>query len=178
MGQVNAAEIETVDGAVARLAVRRGTWLVGRGPEAHLRLHSGHVSPRHAWIRCDARGTRVTDAGSRTGTWVNGQRLAEHETRLLRDGDRLSFGPIGAVFSDVPAAEGARPRPGRVLVAPGLLMVVAGFGLWASAVDGVPLGIAGFVVFVLGAILTVAGVAMTGFTRAPENPAPSREESR
>jgi pSer/pThr/pTyr-binding forkhead associated (FHA) protein len=76
MGQRDLATIETLDGAVARLAVRRGSWLVGRGPDAHLRLYSDHVGTHHAWIRCDARGTWVSDAGSRTGTLVNGEALA------------------------------------------------------------------------------------------------------
>lgn len=154
MGRPDAGTIETVDGAVARLAVRRGTWLVGRGPDAHLRLYSGHVSPRHAWIRCDARGTRVRDACSHTGTWVNGRRLAEGETRLLRDGDRLSFGPISAVFADNTGE--APPEAGRSVLAPVLLTLVAGFGLWASVVDGVPLGVAGFAVFVVGTVVTAA----------------------
>jgi pSer/pThr/pTyr-binding forkhead associated (FHA) protein len=94
------ARIETLDGAVARLAVRRGSWLVGRGPDAHLRLHSDQVSLRHAWVRRDGRGTWVSDAGSRNGTWVNGRRLAAGQDHALRHGDRIEFGPVGAVYSD------------------------------------------------------------------------------
>ncbi|MDQ7808980.1 FHA domain-containing protein [Amycolatopsis sp. A133] len=100
MAGAGEARIETVDGAVARLAVRRGSWLVGRGPDAHLRLHSDQVSLRHAWVRRDARGTWVSDAGSRNGTWVNGRRLAAGQDHPLRHGDRLEFGPVGAVYSD------------------------------------------------------------------------------
>lgn len=94
------ARIETLGGSGARLAVRRGSWLVGRGPDADLRLRSEQVSLRHAWVRQDARGTWVADAGSRNGTWVNGRRLAPRQDHPLRNGDRLEFGPVAAVYSD------------------------------------------------------------------------------
>ncbi|MEV5712327.1 FHA domain-containing protein [Amycolatopsis mediterranei] len=94
------ARIETLGGSGACLAVRRGSWLVGRGPDADLRLPSDQVSLRHAWIRQDARGTWVADAGSRNGTWVNGRRLAARQDHLLSGGDRLEFGPVAAVYSD------------------------------------------------------------------------------
>lgn len=94
------ARIETVGGPGARLVVRRGSWLVGRGPDADLRLASDRVSLRHAWIRQDGRGTWVADAGSRNGTWVNGRRLAPRQDHPLRNGDRLEFGPVAAVYSD------------------------------------------------------------------------------
>ncbi|WP_328456194.1 FHA domain-containing protein [Amycolatopsis sp. NBC_00438] len=34
----------------------------------------------------------MSDAGSRTGTLVNGEALASRRARLLRDGDRVTFG--------------------------------------------------------------------------------------
>ncbi|MET9001529.1 FHA domain-containing protein [Amycolatopsis sp. NPDC004169] len=97
---MSGARIETLGGSGARLEVRRGSWLVGRGPDADLRLVSDQVSLRHAWIRQDARGTWVADAGSRNGTWVNGRRLAPRQDHPLRHGDRLEFGPVPAVYSD------------------------------------------------------------------------------
>jgi pSer/pThr/pTyr-binding forkhead associated (FHA) protein len=176
MGQRETATIETLDGAVARLTVRRGSWLVGRGPDAHLRLYSDRVSPRHAWIRCDARGTWVSDAGSRTGTLVNGEALAPRQARLLRDGDRVTFGPITAVYADTlpvredeppvfarTAADRGSARVGLVL---GPLLIVTGFGLGASRLfrhfeagpeSGVLLGVA---LLVLGLVVTVIGVAL------------------
>ena len=174
MGQRETATIETLDGAVARLAVRRGSWLVGRGPEAHLRLYSDQVSPRHAWIRCDARGTWVSDAGSRTGTLVNGEALAPRQARLLRDGDRVTFGPITAVYADTfPVGEDEPPvfaktaadrGSGRVGLVLGPLLIVTGFGLGASRLfrqfeagpeSGILLGLG---LLVLG--LVVIGVAL------------------
>ncbi|WP_370962925.1 FHA domain-containing protein [Amycolatopsis sp. cg9] len=243
------ARIETLGGAGARLAVRRGSWLVGRGPDADLRLPSDQVSLRHAWIRRDGRGTWVADAGSRNGTWVNGRRLAPRQDHPLRNGDRLEFGPVAAVYSD---GEGGAPQtrtwersasggvsfgdvsagtinnagrdihhsydhrqhhnyafttpegeaitllatgkgPGRVIMVLGFLMILTGFGIWASVIfrfikagsdsvsagsfdapppllgpevfDGVPLGAVGFALFGLGGVVVLIGMVMAKAAR-------------
>ncbi len=240
------ARIETLGGVGARLAVRRGSWLVGRGPDADLRLASAQVSQRHAWIRQDAHGTWVADAGSRNGTWVNGRRLAPRQEHPLRHGDRLEFGPVSAVYSegdggvqqtrnwqrssggvsfgDVSAGtvnnagrdihnsydhrqhyEFSTPQgeaitllatgkgAGRVIMVLGLLMVLAGFGIWASVIlrfikagsdsassgsfaapppllgpevfDGVPLGVVGLVLLGLGGVVLLIGMVMAKAAR-------------
>ncbi|UOZ05112.1 FHA domain-containing protein [Amycolatopsis sp. WQ 127309] len=174
MGQREAATVETVGGAVARLAVRRGSWLVGRGPDAHLRLYSDRVSPRHAWLRRDARGTWVADAGSRAGTRVNGDALAPGRARLLRDGDRLEFGPITAVYRDTAPADEAAPPvfskvartrgTGRVALVLGPVLVVTGFGLGASRLlryfaAGPEVGLGGTLLTV-GVVVTVLGLVL------------------
>ncbi len=141
MGQRDFATIETLEGAVARLDVRRGVWLVGRAPEADLKLYSDRVSPRHAWLRRDPRGTWVSDAGSRAGTFVNGEPLAPRQARLLHDGDRVSFGPITTVYSDLRAA-GEEPvfatvpaaRTGALALVAGPVLFVTGFGIGAARV--------------------------------------------
>lgn len=218
------ARIETPDGM--RLAVRRGAWLVGRAADAHLRLDSDRVSGHHAWIRRDGRGTWVADAGSRNGTRVNGRRLAAYRDQLLRDGDRLEFGPVTAVyaeeeqvsfgvsFGDVTAGtinnagrdvnhtydnrrEYTTPEgqiftelatgrgAGRAVMVVGLLMLLAGFGIWMSvivgfikgiptatatdfppllgpeAVDGVPLGVVGLVLLAVGGVVTLVGLVLS-----------------
>jgi hypothetical protein len=180
MAQRDTATIETLEGAVARLEVRRGSWLVGRVPEANLKLYSDRVSPRHAWLRRDARGTWVSDAGSRAGTLVNGEALATGQARLLHDGDRVSFGPIIAVytescptgeelpvFAEVPAA-----NRGTVALVLGPVLFVTGFGLGAARVlrhfdarpeVGVTLLVAGFVV-------TLAGLAWARAHRKKARP--------
>ncbi len=166
----HAATIETLGGAVARLDVRRGSWLVGRAPEADLKLYSDRVSPRHAWLRRDARGTWVSDAGSRAGTLVNGEALAPRQARLLHDGDRVSFGPITAVYADVRAAGGDEPvfavvpaqRTGTLALVLGPVLFVTGFALGAVRVlrhfdvgpaAGIALLAAGLVCTVLGLVL-------------------------
>jgi hypothetical protein len=192
MGQQETATIETLDGAVARMVVRRGSWLVGRGPEAHLKLYSDQVSPRHAWVRRDARGTWVSDAGSRTGTRVNGQPLEPRQARLLRHGDHLAFGPIQAVYADPgrhPAAGDTaaeirltghrvlRPAAGRAALVFGPVMIVAGLGLGASRLlryvgagpelfDGVPFAVVVFALPLTGFVVTAVGLALAKAARA------------
>jgi hypothetical protein len=245
MGQQGFALIETVDGAVARLEVRRGSWLVGRGTDAHLRLYSDRVSTRHAWIRRDGRGVWVSDAGSRAGTQVNGRRLGPNEDCLLYNGDRLDFGPIGAVFSDsgsvsadtAPAARawrrssgaslgdtpvetaGATGRDtagrnaagrdtagrgaGNAVLFLGMVMLLTGFGVWVSvlftylkysangaagavrpsllgpdAVGGVPWGVAGFVLFGAGIVVTVLGLVMAEAARERQRRIRSTRDGR
>ncbi|MET8848866.1 FHA domain-containing protein [Amycolatopsis sp. NPDC004625] len=235
------ARIETLDGAVARLAVRRGSWLVGRGPEADLRLYSDQVSLRHAWIRRDGRGTWVSDAGSRNGTRLNGRQLGAGQDHPLRHGDRLEFGPITAVYSDGTSSvaatrtwqrsggvsfgevsagtinnagrdvnhsydnrrhyEFSTPEgqliselatgrgAGRAVMVLGLLMVLAGFAIWASVIfrfakavsragfdtppsllgpdvfGGVPLGAVGFALFGLGGVVATIGLVLSKAAR-------------
>jgi hypothetical protein len=111
MGTKTVPSVEIVDGAVGRLDLHRGTWLIGRGQEAHLRLTSSQVSTRHAWIRRDAASTWVVDAGSLNGTWVNREKLAAGQEHLLRNGDQIEFGPIIVVYRDPAAGSGTELRP-------------------------------------------------------------------
>ena len=148
--------------------------LVGRGPEAHLRLYSDRVSPRHAWVRRDARGTWVSDAGSRTGTLVNGEALTPRQARLLRDGDRVTFGPITTVYRGTAAADEDEPPvfakvvrvpgTGRGALVLGPVLVVAGFGLGASRLlryfaAGPEVGLGG-TLLTAGVVVTVLGLVL------------------
>ena len=68
--------------------------IVGRSPEAHLRLDDEGISREHVELSVEpaAQGGRVTfrDLGSTNGTYLNGVRA---EAREVRDGDKL---PVGA----------------------------------------------------------------------------------
>ncbi|MBK8036380.1 MAG: FHA domain-containing protein [Verrucomicrobiaceae bacterium] len=69
---------------------------VGRAEDNNVIVDDGEMSRHHAEIIAHADGTaEVRDRGSRTGTFVNDQRV---DSQILRDGDRLSFGPLNAVF--------------------------------------------------------------------------------
>jgi DNA-binding NtrC family response regulator len=110
-------------------------WLAERG------LEDTEVSGAHLRIDRAGGALRVADAGSRNGTWVNGQRLAPRDLTPVEDGGvvRLgrtllvfreelsgSFEPAAAVGGLVgpyglrgvtePLAGLARSRPGNVLV--------------------------------------------------------------
>ena len=60
------------------------------------------VSRRHASIERTASGYAIVDLNSRAGTFVNGNRIIPGEQCPIRNGDRVSFGNLGAdyVFDD------------------------------------------------------------------------------
>jgi len=79
--------------------------LIGRRSMNQLVIDDPGVSRMHAWI--DGEGDRfyINDAGSRTGTRVNGQRIVARH--LLGDEDEITIGPAKLTF----LAE-SRLRPG------------------------------------------------------------------
>ncbi len=68
---------------------------LGAAPECALAVTLGNVAPQHARLLLDAaRGLLLSDLGSATGTYVNGEKIgAEH---VLADGDRVCLGPPGS----------------------------------------------------------------------------------
>jgi putative peptide zinc metalloprotease protein len=98
---------------------------IGRGPTATLRLEDPSVSRVHARIVAgrNASGTRIEDAGSSHGTFVDGARLTG--PLALRDGARIRIGDqeIG-VERRREAAEAGR----TIVVRPGASLVVGAVG--------------------------------------------------
>jgi hypothetical protein len=86
--------IETVAGPEPRTRlVRPGESVyVGREKDVEVRLERESVSPRHALV--SDRGGRwiITDLGSRTGTRLNGVKLAAVRPVVLGDGDLIEIG--------------------------------------------------------------------------------------
>lgn len=71
-------------------------WL-GSGAEADMRIEAANVDPRHARVVWDMTGLLLTDEGSSTGTYVNGERIGINQP--LQDGDRVCLGPPGSRHS-------------------------------------------------------------------------------
>jgi pSer/pThr/pTyr-binding forkhead associated (FHA) protein len=67
-------------------------FLIGRGPECHLRPASPAISLRHCAVALDCDRASVCDLHSTNGTFVNGQRI-QGEVEL-HHGDRLQVGPL------------------------------------------------------------------------------------
>jgi len=89
---------------------------VGNREGVHVRLRSRQISGTHAVLVCGRDRAFVRDLGSRTGTLVNGEPVAEAE---LFPGDSLRFGPLTCTFTrnvKPPAAE--RP-PATITLVPG-----------------------------------------------------------
>ena len=68
---------------------------VGRHPDNDVILTCPSSSSRHAVIKQSGDDVYVQDLGSSNGTRVNG---AEVEEAKLKDGDRIGFGDVQAIF--------------------------------------------------------------------------------
>ena len=64
--------------------------LIGRGPDAAIRLDDDYVSTRHARIGRSEDTWYVEDLGSTNGTYLNGERL--RVARPVVKGDRIQLG--------------------------------------------------------------------------------------
>lgn len=71
---------------------------IGRYPRCELRLLHPWVSGIHCRITLEEPDWRVTDAGSKNGILVNGERTAQG---FLREGDFIQIGDFGLIFLKV-----------------------------------------------------------------------------
>jgi DNA-binding winged helix-turn-helix (wHTH) protein len=78
------------------LSLHEGENIVGRDPSADVWLDAHGISRRHARITVSAGAASLEDAGSKNGTWLNGQRVDKAES--LADGDQLKFGSVPMTF--------------------------------------------------------------------------------
>src|SRR5947209_3359776 len=77
-----------------------GEYVVGRGPECHIRPNSELISRQHCLLRVRGAVLVVRDLGSTNGTLVNGKRLRDE--CALADGDTIQLGPLvlQVIFDD------------------------------------------------------------------------------
>jgi hypothetical protein len=68
--------------------------VLGSGSDCHLRVEAPNVDFHHARVLWDERGVVLSDEGSSTGTYVNGERIGPDHPLL--DGDRICLGPPGS----------------------------------------------------------------------------------
>jgi DNA-binding winged helix-turn-helix (wHTH) protein len=77
-----------------QFVLRSGENIVGRSPDADIRLALAGVSRRHARIVVADDGAFVEDAGSKNGTFVQGERI--RSCRRLDPDDEVAFGSTRA----------------------------------------------------------------------------------
>jgi DNA-binding winged helix-turn-helix (wHTH) protein len=73
-----------------------GENVIGRDPEARVRLASTMASRRHARIVIEPDRAVLVDLGSRNGTYLGDRRITEES--VLRDGDQIVIGDDVIVF--------------------------------------------------------------------------------
>jgi hypothetical protein len=86
--------VHLADGSEHVVDLREGRMNVGRAPDAGLRLPLPEISGHHAELHWDGTQLSMRDLASTNGTEVNGRKLAEWT--VLRDGDRIRWGPVTA----------------------------------------------------------------------------------
>lgn len=80
-----------------RITLAQGEYVIGRGPEAHIRLDFLTVSRRHARLVVTANTTLLEDLDSKNGTTIDGARV---DKVVLRDGDCFSCGQVPCTYRE------------------------------------------------------------------------------
>src|SRR5579884_1600231 len=93
-----------------RIAVEDQPIVVGRDPECDLPLRDSRVSWKHLRLEASNGGLKVTDLGSRNGTFINGKRLNTPSEVVTRE-TIIQIGSTRARLRerDIGIAPGARP---------------------------------------------------------------------
>ncbi len=68
------------------------TIMIGRSSSNDVVVNHPSLSKLHARVRTSAEGLVLSDADSKNGTWVNGERLRARDTHLLKHGDEVTLG--------------------------------------------------------------------------------------
>lgn len=82
-----------------RLVLTKGDNIVGRDAAARIRLDDSAVSRRHARIVVGGVNASIEDLGSKNGTFVDDRQVSSG-TVLLRDGCRVAFGTVLAIYGE------------------------------------------------------------------------------
>ncbi len=101
------------DGSLQRTPLQPLPFRIGRNPGLQLVLSSAHVSKAHAEIYTDGLALRVRDLGSRNGTFLNREPVAD---ATLHEGDVLHVGDHEfRVARDIPAEDEADDDAGTLV---------------------------------------------------------------
>jgi hypothetical protein len=95
--------------------------MLGSSMDADIQIMLGNVEPYHARVTSKGGGLTIADAGSATGTFVNGEKVEGEQA--LQEGDRVCLGPPGAKGSAklvvrLPGRAGASPPPATEVESP------------------------------------------------------------
>jgi len=97
-------------GARRRLQLDSRAALIGCGDNCEIRLDGWRVGREHARLTQTGAGLLIEDLGYRTGTWINGARIARHGP--LTVGDEIGIGGFRLRVQDrLPRARDSSPPP-------------------------------------------------------------------
>ncbi len=88
--------VSTGDAAGTVFPLTQASLLIGRSPEAEVRVNEQAISNEHARLETDGARFTVRDLGSTNGTYVNGQRIVEKVN--LEGGDTIRTGSTTFTF--------------------------------------------------------------------------------
>jgi len=75
-----------------QIKITRESFAIGRDESCQLRAKSEAISRRHCRLEVAKGQVTIRDLGSRTGTYVNDEKI--DEPRILESGDQLRIGPL------------------------------------------------------------------------------------
>jgi DNA-binding NtrC family response regulator len=109
------------DSTLSQEIPERGTWLVGRGEEATLRVNHHSVSRLHARLVASDGALTLEDLGSSNGTFIAGRRVAKGVETRLPEGALVEIGTALLLVQGpappalAPLAVGSSPSPDAVM---------------------------------------------------------------
>jgi hypothetical protein len=86
-----------LDGSTFVIIPQSRPLTMGAASDCDIQILLGNVEPTHAQLDLGARGLQLSDGGSATGTYVNGEKIGTRH--VLADGDRICLGPPGSKSS-------------------------------------------------------------------------------
>ena len=89
-----------------------GELILGRDPNASVRIDDSTVSRRHAFLHITPEKAEIRDLGSKNGTLVEGKKLGSTPVSL-HDGDEIQIGSIFLTFRIVSPEKSTRTLRGR-----------------------------------------------------------------
>lgn len=98
--------IFTLEGSSVEFPLSRTSVVLGRDERCDICISREWISHIHAELKVSDDAAEIIDCQSRNGTFVNGLQV---KRQRLRDGDRIQFGQISAIYRKDERSQTARP---------------------------------------------------------------------
>ena len=118
-GDIEQLIVQREGNTVQTVPLTMGVLAIGRDPDNGLVLPDPTVSRKHAELRLEPAGPKLTDLGSSRGTFVAGRRIPAHDSWLLTDGVTCQIGPYILIYraathtAQTTVSESAEEKPAQ-----------------------------------------------------------------